>query len=91
MNKPMNHHPTTLHVRGIRPHQGVCLEMTAPTPLTPDERQLLARQTGQLLVSIGSLLASQPIVGGHVSHQTSRNLIGIGRKLLTADECPQQA
>jgi len=90
MYKPINHRPTTIHMRGFRPHQEVCLEMTAQTPLTPDERQLLARRTGQLLVSLGSLLAIQLIAGDHISPHTSRNLIGIGRKLLTADECPPE-
>jgi len=91
MYKPIDHHPTTIHMRGFHPHQGVCLEMTAPTSLTPDERQLLTRQTGRLLVSLGSLLASQLIAGDHVSRHTSRSLIGIGRKLLTAGECPQHS
>jgi hypothetical protein len=70
--------------RDLHASQEVCVEMKTKTPLSSDEGQLLALQTGQLLVAIGSLLANQPVVNAHVSSHTSRNLIKTGRKLLAA-------
>lgn len=70
--------------RDFLPDQEVCFAMKAKSPLTSSESQLLTLQTGQLLVAIGSLIASQPVANGRTSRRTSRNLIKIGRKLLTA-------
>lgn len=67
--------------------QEVCLEMNAPSVLNADERQQLAGQTGQLLVAIGNLLASQSAVNAHVSAHTSKNLVRLGRKLISAGQC----
>lgn len=77
---------STSKARDLQPYQEVC-EMKTKAPLNPDQGQLLTLETGLLLVAIGSLLASQPVVGTHVSSRTSRNLIKIGRKLLAAGKC----
>ena len=77
---------STGKARDLQPYQEVC-KMKTKAPLNPDQGQLLTLETGLLLVAIGSLLASQPVVGAHVSSRTSRNLIKIGRKLLTAGKC----
>ena len=74
---------TTSNTRDLQSYQEVC-EMKTKAPLNPDQGQLLTLETGHLLVAIGSLLATQPVVGAHVSTRTSRNLIKIGRKLLAA-------
>ena len=77
---------TTSNTRGLQPYHEAC-EMKTKAPLNPDQGQLLTLETGHLLVVIGSLLATQPVVGAHVSAHTSRNLIKIGRKLLAAGKC----
>jgi hypothetical protein len=73
--------------QGLPIYQEACLKMKTKDSLSQDQGQLLTLETGQLLVAIGSLLASQPLVGTHVSGSTSRNLIKIGRKLLAAGKC----
>ena len=77
---------STGKARDLQTYQEVCV-MKTKAPLNPDQGQLLTLETGLLLVAIGSLLASQPVVGAHVSSRTSRNLIKIGRKLLVAGKC----
>ena len=77
----------TIERRDFRPNPEVCQMMSTKSQLTPEERLLLTRQTGQLLVAIGGLLASPSIGNEHISSHTGRNLVGIGRKLLSAGKC----
>jgi len=77
----------TIDMRDFCSAQAVCLEMKAPSALNADERQQLATQTGQLLVAIGNLLASQSAISAHVSAHTSENLVSLGRKLVSAGQC----
>jgi len=87
MYDQIDHCQITINTRDFRPNPEVCQMMSAKFQLTPEERLLLTRQTGQLLVAIGSLLASPSIGNEHISSHTGRNLVGIGRKLLSAGKC----
>ena len=84
MYSPNCYRQATQEVQGLPVYQEVCLKMKTADSLNQDQSQLLTLQTGGLLVVIGSLLASQPIVNAHVSSNTSQNLIKTGRKLLAA-------
>ena len=87
MYDQIDHCQITINTRDFRPNPEVCQMMSAKSQLTPEERLLLTRQTGQLLVAIGSLLASPSIGNEHISGRTSQSLMGIGRKLLSAGKC----
>jgi hypothetical protein len=89
MVNPIDCRQLVIEKRDFLREQEVCLVMDAKSPLTSSESQLLTLQTGQLLVAIGSLIASQPVTNGRASKRTSRNLIKIGRKLLAAGKCPR--
>lgn len=86
MYDQIDHCQITINTRDFRPNPEVC-QMNAKSQLTPEERLLLTRQTGQLLVAIGGLLASQTVGNDHISSHTGQSLMGIGRKLLSAGKC----
>jgi hypothetical protein len=77
----------TIEKRDFLPDQEGGLKMNSRSPLTSSEGRLLTLQTGQLLLAIGSLIASQPVANGRTSKHTSQSLIKIGRKLLAAGKC----
>jgi hypothetical protein len=87
MFNQIDHCHITIEMRDFRPNPEVCQKMNTKSPLTPEERLLLTRQTGQLLVALGGLLASPSIGNEHISGRTSQSLMGIGRKLLSAGKC----
>jgi hypothetical protein len=87
MYNQMDECQITIDLRDFCSGQEVCLEMNAPSALSVNERQQLTGQTGQLLVAIGNLLASQSVVSAHVSAHTSENLVSLGRKLISAGQC----
>jgi hypothetical protein len=87
MYNQMDECQITIDRRDFCSAQDVCLEMNAPFALNADECQQLAGQTGQLLVAIGNLIASQPAISAHVSAHTSENLVSLGRKLISAGQC----
>jgi len=87
MINQFDHCHITIERRDFRPNPEVCQMMSAKSQLTPEERLLLTRQTGQLLVALGGLLASPSIGNEHISGRTSQSLMGIGRKLLSAGKC----
>ncbi len=46
-------------------------------------RDLLARQTGQLLVTLGHMFVNMPAFSSHIDPGTGKLLISLGRKLKT--------
>jgi hypothetical protein len=73
--------------RDCRSGQEVYFKMNNHSSLTPDERLLLACQTGQFLMAIGQLLAKQSVVNTHISTHTGQSLVNLGRKLVSASKC----
>ena len=49
--------------------------------VAPANRDLLTRQTGQLLVTLGHMFVNLPAFNSHIDQGTGKLLISLGRKL----------
>ncbi len=78
----MSSNLSTSLVRGRKVH--ACADADCGSigePTFSSERDLLARQTGQLLVTLGLMFVNLPAFNGHIDPGTGELLISLGRKL----------
>lgn len=59
---------------------------SAETVISGSERNLVTRQTGSLLVTIGKMFIALPAFNNHIDRNTGKMLIDIGSKLKRTKE-----